>query len=213
MAYIYLITNDVNQKVYIGKTEFSIEKRFKEHCQDAFREKCELRPLYNAMRKYGIKHFSIKLIEETCEPEIREQYWIQYYNSYKNGYNATLGGDGKKYINYDQVISLYNERQNISEVANILNIHRDSVHNILKANKINIKSSSEINKEKISKITYMFSLDGEYLRTFSSMMDAARYLIENDLTKCKLTTIRYHISEVCAGKRKTAAGFKWSLEK
>lgn len=27
MAYIYKITNDVNGKIYIGKTEFSIEKR------------------------------------------------------------------------------------------------------------------------------------------------------------------------------------------
>lgn len=30
MAYIYQIINDVNQKIYIGKTENSIEKRFKE---------------------------------------------------------------------------------------------------------------------------------------------------------------------------------------
>lgn len=29
MAYIYQITNDVNGKIYIGKTEHSIEKRFK----------------------------------------------------------------------------------------------------------------------------------------------------------------------------------------
>ena len=29
MAYIYKIENDINGKLYIGKTEFSIEKRFK----------------------------------------------------------------------------------------------------------------------------------------------------------------------------------------
>lgn len=46
MAYIYKIINDVNQKIYIGKTEFFIEKRFKEHCKDAFRERNEKRPLY-----------------------------------------------------------------------------------------------------------------------------------------------------------------------
>ena len=28
----------------------------------------------------------------------REKYWIEYYGSFKNGYNATLGGDGKAYI-------------------------------------------------------------------------------------------------------------------
>ena len=46
MAYIYEIINDINDKKYIGKTEFSIEKRFKEHCRDAFKEGEEKRPLY-----------------------------------------------------------------------------------------------------------------------------------------------------------------------
>ena len=45
MAYIYQIINDINQKIYVGKTEFSIEKRFKEHCQDAFKGRNEKRPL------------------------------------------------------------------------------------------------------------------------------------------------------------------------
>ena len=65
MAYIYKIINDMNQKIYVGKTEFSIEKRFKEHCADVFKERNEKRPLYSAMRKYGIEHFHIELIEET----------------------------------------------------------------------------------------------------------------------------------------------------
>ncbi|HAU86335.1 MAG TPA: hypothetical protein DCW90_12820 [Lachnospiraceae bacterium] len=29
MVYIYKIINDINDKIYVGKTEFSIEKRFK----------------------------------------------------------------------------------------------------------------------------------------------------------------------------------------
>jgi predicted GIY-YIG superfamily endonuclease len=54
MAYIYEIYNDINDKVYIGKTECSIEKRFKQHCQEAFKQRSFDRPLYRAMRKYGI---------------------------------------------------------------------------------------------------------------------------------------------------------------
>ena len=49
MSYIYKIVNDVNNKVYVGKTDFAIEKRFREHCQDAFRSHAEKRPLYTAM--------------------------------------------------------------------------------------------------------------------------------------------------------------------
>ena len=74
MAFIYKITNDINDKIYVGKTEFSIEKRFAEHCKDAFKRTEEHRPLYNAMRKYGIEHFHAELIEETNSPEEREIY-------------------------------------------------------------------------------------------------------------------------------------------
>ena len=114
MAYIYKITNDINNKVYIGKTEFSIEKRFREHCADAFKERNEKRPLYSAMKKYGIAHFHTELLEETDNPEEREIYWIEQYQSFKSGYNATLGGDGKKYLDYDLIIKNKNLFTSIS---------------------------------------------------------------------------------------------------
>ena len=115
MAFIYEIINDVNEKRYIGKTEFDIYKRFKEHCKDALKEKNEKRPLYRAMRKYGIEHFHVELIEETNDPEIREIYWIAQKDTYHNGYNATMGGDGKKYLDYDLIIKTYNEVLNMQE--------------------------------------------------------------------------------------------------
>ena len=209
MAYIYQITNDINGKIYIGKTEFSIEKRFKEHCQDAFRDRNEKRPLYAAMRQYGIEHFHIELIEETDSPEEREVFWIENKRSFKNGYNATVGGDGKKYIDYDLVISSYKEIKSIVDTAKALNISADSVSNILRQNNISIISSSEVNLNKYGKITNMYSLDGEFLKSFSSTNEAAQYMIDNNLTNCKKTTIKQHITEVCTGRRNTAAKYKW----
>ena len=47
------------------------------------------------------------------------------------------------------------------------------------------------------------------INEFETYADAARYLLDNGLTNCKPTTIRYHISEVCRGIRKSAAGFIW----
>ena len=44
MAYIYLITNTINNKVYVGKTELSIGKRFQEHIHDSKKERCKNRP-------------------------------------------------------------------------------------------------------------------------------------------------------------------------
>lgn len=49
MGFIYKITNDVNGKVYIGKTLNTVESRWKEHCHDKDRRNMENRPLYRAM--------------------------------------------------------------------------------------------------------------------------------------------------------------------
>lgn len=72
MAFIYVITNDINSKRYVGKTNNSIEKRFKEHIKNSKRERCEKRPLYNAMNKYGIEHFHIEELEECSAEESAE---------------------------------------------------------------------------------------------------------------------------------------------
>lgn len=69
------------------------------------------------MQKYGIEHFTIELIEETDNPEEREQFWIQYYDSYHNGYNATLGGDGKKFLNYNQIYQLWQQGLLVEDIS------------------------------------------------------------------------------------------------
>jgi len=81
MAYIYAIVNDINNKIYVGKTNLTIEKRFKEHCRDSKRLSEENRPLYTAMQKYGIEHFSAQELEQcsTEEASAREAFWIKHY--------------------------------------------------------------------------------------------------------------------------------------
>lgn len=212
MAYIYEIINDVNEKRYIGKTEFDINKRFKEHCRDAFRDRNEKRPLYAAMRKYGIEHFHIELIEETDFPEEREKYWIEQRQSFRHGYNATLGGDGKRYIDYELVIETYRKVQNILETAKICEISCDSVEHILNINNISIKSSYDILKERLQKTVGMYDINDHsiLIESFSSTGDAARYLIENKITtSLKVNGITVHISQVCNNQRKSAYGYYW----
>jgi len=98
MQGIYKITNLINQKCYIGKTNDS-DRRWHDHQRLAFTEghKEYDKTLYRAMRKYGLENFSFEVIEELKDYSLsgeREQYWIQYYDSYINGYNESLGGDG-----------------------------------------------------------------------------------------------------------------------
>ena len=88
MPYIYKITNNINNKIYIGKTVGTVEKRWKEHIKDYKKRTCEKRPLYRAMNKYGVECFSIEAIEEVDDQILlndRERFWIEYFGSFKNG--------------------------------------------------------------------------------------------------------------------------------
>lgn len=129
MAYIYKIVNEVNGKVYIGKTNYTIQKRFKEHLHDRNRRKMQKRPLYAAMNKYGPENFTVHLVEEVPVQKAsqREIYWIKYYNSYHNGYNATFGGDGKPYMDYKAISQKYKEIGNEIETAKCCNCCVDTV--------------------------------------------------------------------------------------
>lgn len=54
------------------------------------------------MKKYGVENFQVETLEECLNEQAseRECYWIEQLQSFKYGYNATKGGDGKSYIDY-----------------------------------------------------------------------------------------------------------------
>ena len=89
--WIYKITNIQNDKVYIGQSIRPIEQRFKRHLTDALNNKLDTH-FARAIREYGADSFKLEEIDSaTTQEELnkKEQYWIQYYNSVKEGYNET----------------------------------------------------------------------------------------------------------------------------
>lgn len=208
MPYIYKITNKINGKMYIGKTIFTVEQRWKEHQKDSRRRDFEKRPLYSAIKKYGIENFSIEEVEE-CPIEIlseREKYWIEYYGSFKNGYNATIGGDGKQYVDYDLVVANYKKLKNQTKVAELMKISTDTVFNALKAKKERILTQQEIQVNERGYIIYQYDKENNYLKSFPSARAAAREVNNNNSDGAS------HILDVCKGKRKTAYGYIWKFK-
>lgn len=207
MAYIYQIINDINDKVYVGKTEDTIEKRFKQHCNDAFTRGKEQRPLYAAMRKYGTQHFHIELIEETDSPSEREIYWIAEKDSYYNGYNATLGGEGSKRVNDEEIIFYYQKLGNQKAVAAELGICVDTIRKVLNSHHIEIDKYPT----QIGSPIWAYTQKGEVVKQFLSYGDAARWLISNKHTTMEaVDKVSYNLGRaVDQKKRKTAFGFMW----
>lgn len=212
MAYIYKITNKLNQKSYIGKTLETIEYRWKQHKHDSQSRIKESRPLYAAMRKYGIENFLIEELEE-CSADVvndREIYWINYYDTYHNGYNATLGGDGRPFIDYNLVIQTYKELGAIRWVSEKLHISQDTIRKILRMNNIEITEGKEFARSIQGKKCCMCDLNGNPIQEFETRADGARYLIANNYTTAKDPyKVSSRIGQVCNGQRQTAYGFKW----
>lgn len=202
MAYIYKITNKLNNKSYIGKTEKTDPtKRWLEHLRDCKREYKNKRPLYNAINKYGKENFSFEILEETNNANEREIYFIDFYNTYKNGYNATVGGDGKTYItNQKEIIAYYLEHTPfIKELAKKFNISVDTTVKILREANIEYDKNARHSKEILQK-----DKDGNLLNTFKSAREAAL-----SLGNIKLNS---HIVQCCNGTRKSIHGFKWEYK-
>lgn len=90
---IYIITNTVNDKIYIGQS-VQFDKRKADHLSNYKRIDYHI---YRAMRKYGIDKFSIEPICSVLKYEdlsdLETQFIIEY-DSFKNGYNMTMGGEG-----------------------------------------------------------------------------------------------------------------------
>lgn len=203
MAYIYKITNTINGKGYVGKTSTSIEERFKQHVRDSVRRPHEKRPLYRAFNKYGAEAFIVELIEETPVSSIneREQYWINQLETYKKGYNATIGGEGKPLYDYNLIIQDYEKGMLVKEIVEKHGCDKDVVEKALAS----VGITRRLNRyARESKQVCQIDIDTDnIIATFNSLADAGRAL--GDVQKKK------HISKVANGERKTAYGYKWKF--
>ena len=211
MGYIYKITNSINGKMYIGKTEhLNPENRWKEHLHDCKRFKNEKRPLYDAMNKYGCENFYFEVLDNTndsnqlCE---LEKYYIELYNTYIgsencNGYNATVGGDGKPYLDLDEndVIKYHiNEAcYVVGRTSEHFNVDKMTIKKVLKKHNITWVSKSDFNKNKTMNIYGgVCQIDPDNLSVincYNTIYEAKLYF-----NKPKSSTI----TEACIGKRKS----------
>lgn len=97
-GFIYLITNTVNSKVYVGLTTMTVNRRWIAHKSVAKRSYHHSHSyLHHSMNKNGIANFTVETLEEVDIDSLSaaEKKWIEYYGSCDpaKGYNLTEGGN------------------------------------------------------------------------------------------------------------------------
>ena len=127
-GYIYKITNNTNKKIYIGQTTRTVEKRIQEHFTRALyyttkydKDEYKYVHLYLAIKKYGEASFTYEQIDTALTQEElneKENYWINFYDSIKTGYNMMPGGNDKNPMDSETVKAKHDFIMRTEEVRN-----------------------------------------------------------------------------------------------
>lgn len=186
MIGIYKITNKISGKSYIGQS-INISTRWAAHKSvSRSYETLDGNELHKDILELGLENFLFEVIEQTNVDKLdqREIYWIQYYDTYYNGYNRTLGGNGNVRLDYDKIGKLWRQGLTSKEIANILNTSSSSINVVLTNLGITTKEKLERSKELIknSVASYKRSVlkidleTDEIIEIFDSVSAAAREL-------------------------------------
>lgn len=224
-GYIYLVTNKVNNKKYVGQTRTTILDRWYGHKHDAKRGKKTAFAL--ALIKYGFENFIIdeleKIVANTEEELIsllndKEIYYIKKYNSksHNNGYNITSGGDNvSDYIKmktfcFDLDGNFIKEFESRAEAGRFIGVRGEDVSGAILRNG-SIKglyfSNDNIfnyNKHSLMKDKRVISYDynGNKLKEYSNCYEAAQ----------DIQSEAGNIYNACLGIHKSNKGYIWRFD-
>jgi group I intron endonuclease len=186
---VYEIKNKITNKVYIGYTSKILENRWKEHCRTS--KKAVNTPFYNAIKKYGIECWDKKILFE-CETaqtaKEKEIEMIQKFDSYNNGYNATLGGDGINGI-------IMSEESNIKRSLALLGKPKNYPR--MHGKKHSSETIEKMKKPKLDKSSYQTDFFKEKMKKVQAEYAAKR----RALTKEQFEEIQFHIKNNISKKK------------
>jgi group I intron endonuclease len=141
---VYKATNLLNNKSYIGKTVKTLRVRRLEHENAALR-RCDNCILHKALRKYGADNFQWEIIA-VAESQIRlsalEAQYIEHFDTFRNGYNSTIGGEGTCGFRFSDM-----QKEQLSQIhrgKHLSRKHRDSISRAVARRWINKDSRSKL---------------------------------------------------------------------
>jgi group I intron endonuclease len=176
---IYKIINPLG-KIYIGASK-DILKRWNVDYKYASNIKSQIK-LYHSFKKYGVENHVFEIVE-ICGLNnlfIKEVYWIEFYNSYKEGLNCTKGGENPpvqnkpKTLEHKLKIGLANKGKKHSE---------ETILKIKKARAIQVFTREQIEKAANKKRGVESKLKGRKRPNISNKLKGRK---SNNSIKCEL---------------------------
>lgn len=217
-GYVYKYTSP-SGKSYIGQTIDSLYKRAGGPNGKRYKT-CPI--FYKAIQKYGFKNFEVEILATVPQNQLNdtERKYIEIFNTQiPNGYNVSNGGNAqgtKKVYQYDSITGAF-----LAEFASVIDAAKaigreaqgivDCTHgrkltcggycwSLQKLKKYPIYEKIEITEYNVDKKqVQMFDLNGQLLRTFTSIAEAASYCDGE----------RSAIRRCCRHELKTHKGYKW----
>ena len=210
----YCIPTD---KWYIGQT-IEPKMRFYRHIKSLVYKK-DNNYFHRALRKYGLENFIYCVLEENVLREnlnMKEQEWIEYYDSFYDGYNLTAGGgqtifseESKRKMSKSRKgrdvwnkgkTGIYSEetKRKMSESSKGKHHTEETRRKMSKSRKGRpspFKGKTSPKRKKVLK----YDLNGNFVKEYTSMTEASK---ENPKSG-------KNIGAVCQGKRRQAGGFIW----
>lgn len=210
MGYIYCITNTKTNKVYIGKSIRAPKERVEEHFKEWELLNTDTK-LTRAILKYGSNVWAWKIVEE-CQDNIlseREKHWISVYDSYKNGYNSTLGGDGNQRYIFDRedIFNKYKMGISAKNIASEYGCHYHYIHEVLQ--EFGIDTSEKQGKPKP---IACFDRNMSLIDIFNTKQEIQDYLIPYGYGN-SLGNVAHFISKACKTGKLTYKRYWKSITK
>lgn len=171
---IYKITNNINGKMYIGQSVDIYHRWIKEKAPNVPKY-----ALQRAFDKYGRENFTFEIIERVKLEELneREIYWITYYDTYNNGYNETLGGDGYQKYDYLEIYNLWLNGLTCKQIEEKLNCEDEVITRALRCYDISEQEArSASNYNKAIPIVMIDTKTRESLKIFKSRWEVCDFL-------------------------------------
>ena len=210
-GYIYKVSNNINNKVYIGQTIRTIQDRWKQHMKDSKQDRYSKIHFYRALNKYGINEFYIEEVENVEYEDLidlknklneLEMYYINKFNSFKGGYNSSYGGEGNVGLKHSEASK---EKMRQARIGTKL---PDSQKRSISLHSAKFWKGKKMPKDVVKKISIQhkipvnqYDTKGNFIKLWDSCADVERVLKINHA----------NITKVCKGKEhcNTAGGFIW----